>query len=97
MPMKLEDKKRLNSSPNQKENKSKKMKNSHGKLHAINCRIPQETADEMAILLKVTSKSIAIFVRDAIETYMAAVKSPDGSKPHSLKIDQFVWRLPSKK
>ena len=74
----------------------KKMKNSHENLHAINCRIPQKTADEMATLLEVTSKSIAIFVRDAIETYMAAVKSPGGSKPNPLKIDQFAWQLKAK-
>jgi len=71
------------------------MNNKKTEYTAVNCRVPNEVYDSASELTKVTQKSIANLVANAITAYVTAVtKGVDEIKNYQpLKIDQFAWSL----
>ena len=71
------------------------MNNKKTEYTAVNCRVSDEVYDSAVALTKVTQKSIANLVANAITAYVTAVtKGVDEIKDYQpLKIDQFAWSL----
>ena len=63
--------------------------------HAINCRIPKETYENLQAMLEITGKNVSATVADAIVYYMNCVKG-ENEPTNSLQIDQFAWNLKKK-
>ena len=71
------------------------MNNKKTEYTAVHCRVPNEVYDSASELTKVTQKSIANLVANAITAYVTAVtQGVDEIKEYQpLKIDQFAWSL----
>lgn len=71
------------------------MNNKKTEYTAVHCRVPNEVYENASKLTKVTQKSIANLVANAITAYVTAVtKGVDEIKDYQpLKIDQFAWSL----
>ena len=71
------------------------MNNKKTEYTAVHCRVPNQVYDNASELTKITQKSIANLVANAITAYVTAVtKGVDEIKTYQpLKIDQFAWSL----
>ena len=67
---------------------------------AINCRIPKDVHEQMTDLLKVTNKSAAAFISDAVVQYVNLLPTKgDVTKQltNAMLIDRFAYELHRKK
>ena len=63
-------------------------------LVAVNCRIEKTLYEKMSALTKVTQKSAAAFVSNAINEYIDQCTQYEQYKPSkSLEIDRFAYSL----
>jgi hypothetical protein len=61
---------------------------------AIQCRIPSKIYDDVQTLIDITDKSIAAFIGQSVEYYIASLKDkkPETNN-NTFKLDRYAWQL----
>ena len=61
---------------------------------AIQCRIPSKLYDDVQTIIDITDKSIAAFIGQTVEYYIASLKDEESEMNNkTFKLDRYAWQL----
>jgi hypothetical protein len=61
---------------------------------AIQCRIPSKIYNDVQLLIDITDKSIAAFIGQSVEYYIASLKEEEPEANNkTFKLDKYAWQL----